>query len=68
MLEEKERKKLIDHAQEVLNSDIPGVKLAQMMKMNSRQLYDYRNGKREIEKARLETLLKFESSYTKIFK
>lgn len=31
--------------------------------MNVNQFYDYRNGSKKIEKARLETLIKFEKAY-----
>ena len=33
------------------------------MNMNVNQFYDYRNGSKKIEKARLETLIKFEKAY-----
>ncbi|HAC5789017.1 TPA_asm: hypothetical protein GZX72_14420 [Listeria monocytogenes] len=62
-----DRKKLIEHAKKVLEKkEIKGSHIAEQIDMNRKQLYDYRNGIRNIENARLETLLKFERYYHKI--
>lgn len=51
------------HAKEVLTSGLKGTELAEIMNMNVNQFYDYRNGSKKIENARLETLIKFEKAY-----
>lgn len=58
-----DRELLVSHAKNVLMSGLKGIELAQVMKMNVNQFYDYRNGVRDIKSARLETLLKFEQAY-----
>lgn len=62
------RKELIAHAKVVLKSDIKGSRLAKEMEMNSRQVYAYRNNKRDIANAYYDNLLKFEAIYQKYFK
>lgn len=54
---------LIAHAKEVLNSKMSGVKIAKGTEINLRQIYDYRSGRRNIDKAYYDTLLKFEHLY-----
>lgn len=61
------REEIIKHAQIVLQSNIKGSKLAKEMNMNSRQLYAYRNGTRDIKNAFFDNLLKFEYIYQKYF-
>lgn len=58
-----DREKMLAHANEVLMSSLKGTELAKIMNMNVNQFYDYRNGSKKIEKARLETLIKFEKAY-----
>ncbi|HFL7083061.1 hypothetical protein [Enterococcus faecium] len=58
-----DREKMLVHANEVLTSGFKGTDLAKIMNMNVNQFYDYRNGNKKIEKARLETLIKFEKAY-----
>lgn len=58
-----DREKMLVHANEVLTSGFKGTDLAKIMNMNVIQFYDYRNGNKKIEKARLETLIKFEKAY-----
>lgn len=67
MITETDRKILIKHAKSVLETEKTGHELAKEMSMNTRQLYNYRNGSMDISKARLETLLKFEKLYVKYF-
>lgn len=63
-----DKKVLIEHANVVLKSSMKGSELAKEMEMNSRQLYAYRNGTRNIENAFYDNLLKFEKIYQKYFK
>ncbi|MBF0795257.1 hypothetical protein [Mammaliicoccus lentus] len=60
------REKLIAHAKKILKSNMKGSYIAKEINMNTRQLYDYRNGIKNIETAYLDTLLKFEGLYQKI--
>lgn len=58
---------MIKHAQQILEKkDLKGTYIAEQLNMNQRQLYDYRNGRKKIENAQLETLIKFENLYQKI--
>ena len=50
------REELIAHAKIVLQSDIKGSQLAKEMEMNSRQVYAYRNNKRDIANAYYDNL------------
>ena len=52
---------MLAHANEVLMSSLKGTELAKIMNMNVNQFYDYRNGSKKIEKARLETLINSKS-------
>lgn len=61
-----EREKFIAHAKKILKSNVKGSYIAKEINMNTRQLYDYRNGIKNIETAYLDTLLKFEGLYQKI--
>ena len=62
-----DRDELIAHALKLLNNkNLKGTYLAQELKMNQRQVYNYRNGSKDIEKAQLETLIKFENLYQRI--
>lgn len=61
------RKELIEHAKAVLGSDWTGVDIAKELEMNSRQVYAYRKGRRNIENATYDTLLKFESVYQEYY-
>lgn len=62
-----DKEELIYHAKKILNKkDLKGTYIAEQLNMNQRQLYDYRNGRKKIENAQLETLIKFENLYQKI--
>ncbi len=62
-----DKEEMIKHAQQILNKkDLKGTYIAEQLNMNQRQLYDYRNGRKKIENAQLETLIKFENLYQKI--
>ena len=62
-----DRDELIAHALMILNNkNLKGTYIAQELKMNQRQVYNYRNGSKDIEKAQLETLIKFENLYQRI--
>lgn len=58
-----ERELLIRHAKVVLNSRLTGVEIAKETGVNAQQVCLYRNGKRSIERAYLNNLLKFERLY-----
>lgn len=62
-----DKDEMIKHAQQILEKkDLKGTYIAEQLNMNQRQLYDYRNGRKKIENAQLETLIKFENLYQKI--
>lgn len=58
-----DREVLIHEAKKVLDSSFQGTELAQIMNMNLNQFYDYRSGTRDVSKARLENLIKFDKAY-----
>jgi len=57
------RELLIWHAKVVLNSRLTGVEIAKETGVNSQQVCLYRNGKRNIERAYLNNLLKLDRLY-----
>ncbi|HCU8763852.1 hypothetical protein [Staphylococcus warneri] len=57
---------LIAHTKTILNSNVKVPYIAQQIDMNVKQIYSYRNGHKDIEKAQIGTLLKFERFYQKI--
>lgn len=62
-----DRDELIAHALKILNNkNLKGTYIAQEADINQRQVYNFRNGYRDIRQARLETLLKFEKLYRRI--
>lgn len=63
-----DRQLLVEHARCVLNSHLQGVKIAEEMEMTKSQVYAYRQGRRKIENAYVDTLLKFEKVYQKHLK
>lgn len=58
-----ERELLIWHAKVVLNSRLTGVEISRETGVNAQQVCLYRNGKRNIERAYFNNLLKFERLY-----
>lgn len=62
-----DRDELISHALKILNNkNLKGTYIAQETNINQRQVYNFRNGYRDIRQARLETLIKFENLYQRI--
>lgn len=62
-----DRDELIAHALKILNNkNLKGTYIAQEADINQRQVYNFRNGYRDIRQARLETLIKFENLYQRI--
>ncbi|OEK58882.1 hypothetical protein [Staphylococcus equorum] len=57
------RELLIWHAKVVLNSRLTGVEISKETGVNAQQVCLYRNGKRNIERAYLNNLLKFDRLY-----
>ncbi|EGQ2899959.1 hypothetical protein DLS44_11580 [Staphylococcus pseudintermedius] len=58
---------MISHALKILNNkNLKGTYIAQETNINQRQVYNFRNGYRDIRQARLETLIKFENLYQRI--
>ena len=58
-----EKATLIKHAQCVLDSRLTGVDIAKEIGVSREQIYSYRKGRRKIENAYTDTLLKFERVY-----
>ena len=58
-----DKKRLIQHAKTILESDLTGVQISEGTGVNTNQVYAYRNGTRPIENARVESLWKFEDLY-----
>ncbi|WP_215392860.1 hypothetical protein [Staphylococcus aureus] len=62
-----DRDELVSHALKILNhKNLKGTYIAQETDINQRQIYNFRNGHRDIKQARLETLIKFENLYQRI--
>lgn len=61
-----DRDVLIAHTKKILHSNVKVPYIAEQIDMNIKQLYSYRNGHKDIEKAQIGTLLKFEKLYQKI--
>ncbi len=55
------RKQLIGHAQLILKSELKSIQIANLTGIDRHQIYHYRSEYRKIERAQLETLLKFNS-------
>ena len=62
---DKDRELLIWRAKIVLNSKLTGVEISEETGVNAQQVRLYRNGKRDIERAYLNNLLKLEGLYQK---